>query len=71
MIRIGVNTEELQERISKSGYKANYLAEMLEIKRTTYYRKLRGQNDFYPGEILKLCKLLKINKTDRKKIFRI
>lgn len=71
MIRIGVNTEELRERISKSGYKASYLAKMLEIKSSTYYRKVRGKNDFYPGEILRLCELLNIDKADREKIFRI
>ena len=71
MIRIGVDSKELRRRIFDSGFTGNYIAQMLEMRRSTLYRKVDGHNDFYPGEILRLCDLLKINKADREKIFRI
>lgn len=71
MIRTSIETKELRSLISKSGYKQDYLAKMLEMRRSTFQRKVAGEYEFRIGEILRLSSLLNIDKNTREKIFHI
>lgn len=71
MIKTTIDTEALRKIISKSGYKLDYLAGMLEVKRSTLNRKIAGENEFRIGEILRLCAILNIDRETREKIFHI
>lgn len=71
MIRTSIDTTTLRKIIKKSGYKTEYLAKMLEIRRSSFNRKVAGGTEFRIGEILRLCSLLDIDKPTREKIFHI
>ena len=71
MIRTSIDTKELRSLISKSGYKQDYLAKMLEMRRSTFQRKVSGEYEFRIGEVLRLSSLLNIDKNTREKIFHI
>lgn len=40
------------------GYNMRQIAEELGIDVATLYRKMRGESDFFRGEIQKLCEIL-------------
>lgn len=63
------NTELLNLKIKESGFKKEFLAKEIGIKRSTLYKKVNNQLDFKDKEIQKLCKLLKLTKTETFQIF--
>lgn len=44
--------------VRSKGKKIQEVAEALEINRSTLYRKMSGESDFYRDEIQKCCELL-------------
>lgn len=60
---------ELNLAIAKSGLPMTTIAKRTKIRRETLYNRLNGKGEFTASEIVKLCEVLKINKTDREKIF--
>ena len=63
------NRELLNERIDASGFKRQYIAEQLGITRESLGNKISGRSEFVASEIKTLCKLLRINNADMKRIF--
>ena len=63
------NREMLNERIDASGFKRQYIAEQLGITRESLGNKIAGRSEFVASEIKTLCKLLRINNADMKRIF--
>jgi hypothetical protein len=63
------NRELLNERIDASGFKRQYIAEQLGITRESLGNKIAGRSEFVASEIKTLCKLLRINNADMKRIF--
>lgn len=65
------NTELLEERIDKSGYKKSYIAKAIGLKSTFgLSKKIRNENEFKASEIDALCELLGINSLEeRQRIF--
>lgn len=59
----------LNDAIEKSGLSMVTISERSEIRRETLYNRLKGVGEFTASEIVGLCDALKINKTDREKIF--
>lgn len=56
------NTELLEEKINKSGYKKSYIAKSIGLKSTLgLSKKVRNENEFKASEIDALCELLKID----------
>lgn len=66
---MGTDLELLNDYIIKSGLKKNYIAEQVGLTYQGLLNKLKGKRYFSVPEILRLCKILKINKRDREKIF--
>lgn len=65
-----VNTELLEDIISRSGKKKEYLAEKLRLSRQGFYLKCKGINDFTATEVYILCGELGIeNLADKERIF--
>ena len=60
------NTEELRERIRKSGLKLEYIAKQLGITRFTLTQKIENVSAFKVPEVQKICEILKIEDTDEK-----
>ena len=63
------NTELLEDRIAKSGFKRSYIAN--RIGKTTYALalKINNKSEFKASEIDVLCELLGLNTEDRMAIF--
>lgn len=59
----------LDNKIKGSGYKVGFLAETLGISRQAFRKKLKGTTPFRASEVYVLCDMLKIDATDRQKIF--
>lgn len=55
------NTKLLDRYIQESGYTKNFLSAFLNISPLAFARKERNEDEFYSGEILKLCALLGIS----------
>lgn len=65
-----LNIQYLDEWITKSGKKKDYLAEKLGITRQCFYRKCKGESDFSAKEIKILCYELGITRlADKEAIF--
>ena len=61
------NTELLEEKIDKSGYKRSYIAKAIGLKSTFgLAKKIRNENEFKAKEINALCQLLKIDTLEEK-----
>lgn len=61
------NTELLNEKIDKSGYKKSYIAKAIGLKSAFgLAKKIRNETEFKPSEINALCKLLKIDSLEEK-----
>lgn len=60
---------KLEEYICDSGLKSGVIAESLNISRQSFWNKRNGKTDFSVSEINTLCHILKINNSDRNKIF--
>ena len=65
------NTELLEEKINKSGYKKSYIAKAIGLKSTSgLSKKVRNENEFKASEIDALCELLRIDTLEeRDRIF--
>lgn len=64
------NTELLQERIDTSGLKRSAILQATGIKAySTLRMKVNNQSDFTAKEIQILCDVLRIDKSDRDRIF--
>lgn len=61
-----VNTALLEDRITKSGKKKNYLAAKCNLSRQGFKNKCTGKSDFYAQEINILCQELDIKTADEK-----
>ena len=59
----------LNSAIEQSGLPMTTLAERTNIRRETLYNRLKGKGEFTASEIVGLCEVLKINKTERERIF--
>lgn len=64
-----VDSKLLFEKISASGYKIGYIADMLGLSRQGFYMKCHGDTPFRKSEIYVLCDLLKITDDIAPKIF--
>lgn len=63
------NTRLLKNKIKKSGYRNNYLAEKLNLSETGFSLKVNNKNKFYVDEMYKLSRILKITNEEKEKIF--
>lgn len=63
------NVEELKKRIKLSGLKTNYIAEKMNISRSSLYSKLIGEVSFNQKDITVISKLLGLNSEDIAYIF--
>ena len=54
------NTELLEEKITKSGFKKSYIAKAIGLTPYGFTLKVRNANEFKASEIEKLCNLLGI-----------
>lgn len=59
----------LNVAIEKSGLSMTTISERSNIRRETLYNRLKGVGEFTASEIVGICDALKINKTDRERIF--
>lgn len=55
-----MDNDKILKAINKSGYKLIYIASVLNIHRTTLYRKLKGQTNWSEIELKILYELLGI-----------
>lgn len=61
------NTELLEKKIDKSGYKKSYIAKAIGLKSAFgLAKKIRNESEFKAKEINKLCELLKIESLEEK-----
>lgn len=64
-----LNTQLLDDRIEKSGFKVGYLVEKLGLSRNGFDKKRKGKTPFRAAEIYVLCDLLKITDEEKGNIF--
>ena len=63
------NTQLLDEKIEKSGFKVGYLVEQLGLSRNGFDKKRKGKTPFRYAEIYVLCDLLKLSDKEKRVIF--
>ena len=63
------NREKLEEAITASGLRKDFLAKKIGISINVFYNKLSGTTRWKYDEVITLCKQLHINAKDRKAIF--
>ena len=63
------NCKLLQEAIDNSGYTIKFISKQIGITPQGFHKKRTGSSEFTIDEMLKLCELLKIKKSDREEIF--
>jgi len=59
----------LKKIIDDSGLPMTIIAAKTGIKRETLYNRLKGVGEFTASEMVGLCDVLHLNKTDRERIF--
>lgn len=64
-----VDTELLEDKISESGLKIDYIVENLGLSRQGFSKKRKGITPFKVAEVYVLCDLLNIENADKVKIF--
>lgn len=64
-----LNTQLLDEKIDKSGFKVGYLVESLGLSRNGFDKKRKGKTAFRTAEIYVLCDLLKLSESEKMAIF--
>ena len=64
-----LNTQLLDDKIERSGFKVGYLVEKLGLSRNGFDRKRKGVYPFRAAEIYVLCDLLKISEAEKAEIF--
>lgn len=68
-MNILVNAQLLEEKISKSGFRAGYIYNQLGITRGAFYLKKKGERPFRTAEIYLLSDLLNISDEEKQAIF--
>lgn len=63
------NFVKLQEVIDKSGFTIKYISKQLGITPQGFHKKRVGLSEFTVQEMVILCDLLKISKSQREEIF--
>ena len=63
------NCTLLENEIKKSGCTKKHIAKQLNITTAAFYNKRKGVRDFTVAEMVKLCDVLNISKTEREQIF--
>lgn len=66
---LNIDTEMLDDAITKCGLKTAYITEQLGISRQAFDRKRKGINAFRQSEVYVLCDLLKLDDNAKKQIF--
>ena len=64
-----IDTVLLEDAISKSGLRINFILEKLGITRQAFDRKRKGQYAFRQSEVYVLCDLLDLDDEKRNLIF--
>lgn len=64
-----VNTQLLDEAITKSGLRIGYIVNTLGLSRQGFDKKRKGITPFRVSEIYVLCDICHINDEDKTKIF--
>lgn len=64
-----VNTQLLDDKIRKSGYKMTFINNQLGITRSAFYLKKKGDRPFKAAEIYLLSDLLNITDEEKQEIF--
>lgn len=64
-----VNAQLLDEKISKSGYKVNYICDTLGMTRSCFSLKKNNKRSFRVSEIFVLSHLLNISEEEKQNIF--
>ncbi len=64
-----VDTMLLEDAITRSGLKVNYILEQLGITRQAFDNKRKGRTAFRQSEVYVLCDLLKLDDERKLKIF--
>lgn len=64
-----LDTQLLDEKIEKSGFKVGYLVENLGLSRNGFDKKRKGKTPFRTAEIYVLCDLLRLSETEKAAIF--
>lgn len=64
-----VNTKLLEDKITESGLKQNYIIEQLGISCQAFIKKKNNETPFRVSEVYVLCDLLHITKEEKPTIF--
>lgn len=59
----------LNYKIKESGFRFSFIAEKMNISRTSLYNKVNGKTEFYASEIQSLSEILKLDLDEKEKIF--
>jgi predicted transcriptional regulator len=59
----------LREKIEDSGMTIVAISSKTGIDRATFYNRLKGKGEFTASEIVSLTSVLRLNRSDRDKIF--
>lgn len=63
------DTKELEVAIARAGISKREIAKLLGVSEATLYNKLSNKVEFKASEIVKMCDILKLNRTQREQIF--
>ena len=64
-----VNTQLLDDKIEKSGFKVGYLVDILGLSRNGFNKKRNGKTMFRKAEIYVLSDLLHLTEDEKQAIF--
>ena len=64
-----VNTQLLDEKIERSGFRIGFLIEKLGLSRNGFDKKRKGKTPFRLAEVYVLSDLLKLSESEEREIF--
>lgn len=64
-----INTALLDESITRSGLRIQFIVDKLGISRQAFDKKRKGENAFRQSEVYVLCDLLKLSEEQGRDIF--
>ena len=64
-----VNTQLLDEKIERSGFRIGFLIEKLGLSRNGFDKKRKGKTPFRLAEVYVLSDLLRLSESEEKEIF--
>ena len=64
-----MDSNALKAQMALTGINSIELAQLLEIDKTTFYRKLNGQSEFTQGELSKMVQIFKLDAQQIQDIF--